>query len=62
MPDPDAKATYHNAIVHITGCKADQTMYYLAHPTSGRKVRLYGSSLSCGEVKRSQGWPAFAVF
>ncbi|GBF93866.1 replication A 70 kDa DNA-binding subunit B [Raphidocelis subcapitata] len=38
LPAPDAKATYATLHATVVAINPDQTMYYLANPTSGKKV------------------------
>ena len=39
MPPPDAKPEYHTLTATITSIDSDQSMYYMAAPDTGRKVR-----------------------
>ena len=39
MPAPDAKPEYFNVTAVITSIDSEQTMYYMAAPDTGRKVR-----------------------
>ena len=39
MPLPDAKPEYHTLTAFITSIDSDQSMYYMAAPDTGRKVR-----------------------
>jgi hypothetical protein len=39
MPPPDAKPEYHALTAFITSIDSDQSMYYMAAPDTGRKVR-----------------------
>ncbi|KAG1661128.1 hypothetical protein FOA52_011858 [Chlamydomonas sp. UWO 241] len=38
LPSPDVKPSYHDVVASASLIKTDQTLYYMAHPETGRKV------------------------